>query len=121
MPPIIQMLLSFYCGGGDRWCEVVVATAAVAAAVAEEEDSLAVVLLAVLLLWLVIDVALIGFVSWWRLTTVVVLNRCFLARPWFSVADGCFPMALMTGSAERPNFLAARSWECTEWEYWTIP
>jgi len=61
MPPIIQMLLSFYCGGGDRWCEVVVATA-----VAEEEDSLAVVLLAVLLLWLVIDVALIGFVSWWR-------------------------------------------------------
>ena len=63
MPPIIQMLLSFYCGGGDRWCEVVVATAA---AVAEEEDSLAEGLLAVLLLWLVIDVALIGFVSWWR-------------------------------------------------------
>ena len=73
MPPIIQMLLSFYCGGGDRWCEVVVATAAVA----EEEDSLAVVLLAVLLLWLVIDVALIGFVSWWRFSVEVDDGGCF--------------------------------------------
>ena len=97
------MLLSFYCGGGDRCCEVV--------AVAKEEDSLE--LLAVLLLWLVIDVALIGFVSWWRSSVAVDDGGCFesllscSARPCFSVADGCSPMALMTGSAERPNFSAA--------------
>jgi len=102
------ILLSSYCGGGDRCCEVVAAAVVVVleAAVAEEEESLVLVLLSLL-----IDVALIGFVSWWRSSVAADDGGCFeslLSWPWFSVADGCFPMALMTGSAERPNFLAAR-------------
>ena len=43
----------------------------VAAALAEEEESL-------LLLWMVIDVALIGFVSWWRFSVAVDDGGCSL-------------------------------------------